>query len=59
MAHYFTNDIVKDYTYTLVRKAMESESDRKNMIISYVFSELINRNTSPSIVKNVFNLDTR
>ena len=39
-----TNDIVKDYTYTLVRKAMESESARKNMIISYVFSELINRN---------------
>ncbi len=39
-----TNDIAKDYTYTLVRKAMESESARKNMIISYVFSELINRN---------------
>ena len=34
---------VNDYTYDLVREAMASESDRKNMIISYVCGELINR----------------
>lgn len=34
---------VNDYTYDLVRKAMASESDRKNIIISYVCGELINR----------------
>lgn len=34
---------INDYTYDLVRKAMASESDRKNAIISYVCGELINR----------------
>ena len=35
---------VNDYTYDLVRRAMASESDRKNRIIGYVTSELFNRN---------------
>lgn len=35
---------VNDYTYDLVRQAMKSETQRKNAIISYVFTELINRN---------------
>lgn len=33
---------VTDYTYDLVRRAMSSEAQRKNAIISYVYSELIN-----------------
>ena len=39
-----TQKIVTDYTYDMVRESMKSESARKNMIISYVFSELINKN---------------
>lgn len=35
---------VNDYTYDLIKAAMSSEAQRKNAIISYVFSELINRN---------------
>lgn len=38
-----TQTNVNDYTYDLVRAAMSSEAQRKNAIISYVFSELINR----------------
>lgn len=32
---------VNDYTYNVVRKAMESESYRKNAIIGYVLNELV------------------
>lgn len=38
-----TQKNINDYTYDLVRKSIESESCRKNIILSYVFSELINR----------------
>lgn len=35
---------VNDYTYDLVRKAMASESERKNAIIGYVLAELFHQN---------------
>lgn len=38
-----TQSDVNNYTYDLVRAAMSSEAQRKNVIISYVFSELVNR----------------
>ena len=36
-----TQTNVNDYTYDLVRRAMDSESERKNIIIGYVYSELL------------------
>ena len=36
-----TKKMVDDYTYGLVREAMESESSRKNYILSHVYSQLI------------------
>lgn len=36
----FTKKIVEDYTYHLVRTAMEEESRRKNYILSWIFSEM-------------------
>lgn len=39
-----TQSNVNDYTYDLVRQSMQSEANRKNMIISYVFSELLSNN---------------
>lgn len=42
---------VNDYTYDLVRRSMASESYRKNMIISYVTSELINQNAKDMDIK--------
>ncbi len=37
-----TQKNINDYTYDLIRRVMESESCRKNAIISYVIMELIN-----------------
>lgn len=42
---------VNDYTYTLVRKAMASEADRKNAIIGYVLNELINCGAKDMAIK--------
>lgn len=36
----FTRKIVNDYTYGLVRTAMEEEARRKNYILSWIFSEM-------------------
>ena len=36
-----TQKNINDYTYDLVRKSIKSESCRRNIILSYVFSELI------------------
>ena len=36
----FTRKMVSDYTYNLVRTAMDEESRRKNYIISWIFSEM-------------------
>lgn len=33
---------IKDYAYDLVRRSMKSEALRKNMIWSYIFTELVN-----------------
>ena len=35
-----TRSMINDYTYTLVRDAMESEARRKNYILSYAFSKM-------------------
>ena len=35
-----TRPMVNDYTYTLVRDAMESEARRKNYILSYAFAKM-------------------
>lgn len=37
----FTQKIVNDYTYGLVKEAMDSEARRKNYILSWIFSEMI------------------
>lgn len=36
----FTQKMINDYTYNLVRTAMEEEARRKNYILSWIFSEM-------------------
>ena len=36
----FTRSMVNNYTYSLVRTAMEEEARRKNYILSWIFSEM-------------------
>lgn len=36
----FTRNMVNNYTYSLVRTAMEEEARRKNYILSWIFSEM-------------------
>lgn len=36
----FTQKMINDYTYSLVRTAMEEEARRKNYILSWIFSEM-------------------
>lgn len=37
----YTQKMVNDYTYGLVRDCMESEARRKNYILSYIFSKMV------------------
>ena len=37
----FTQKMINDYTYNLVRTAMEEEARRKNYILSYAYSEMV------------------
>jgi len=36
----YTQKMINDYTYSLVRTAMEEEARRKNYILSWMFSEM-------------------
>lgn len=46
-----TNQNIIDYTYDLVRRAMESEARRKNITITYVYSELQNQHAMDMDIK--------
>ena len=37
----YTHKMASDYTYDIVRKAMESEARRKNYILSYIYTKMI------------------
>lgn len=51
----FTQKMVNDYTYNLVRTAMEEESRRKNYILSWIFSEMrLNRVDRMESLKDKF-----
>lgn len=50
-----TRKIVNDYTYNLVRTAMEEEAKRKNYILSWILSEMrLNRVDSMETLKEKF-----
>lgn len=50
-----TRKIVNDYTYNLVRTAMEEEARRKNYILSWIFSEMrLNRVDCMETLKEKF-----
>lgn len=42
-----------DYTYSLIREAMESEARRKNYILSYVYAELVAMRASQMEYKEI------
>ena len=51
----FTQKMINDYTYNLVRTAMEEEARRKNYIISWIFSEMrLNRVDQMESLKDKF-----
>ena len=51
----FTQKIINDYTYNLVRTAMEEEARRKNYILSCIFSEMrLNRVDQMENLKDKF-----
>lgn len=51
----FTQKMVNDYTYNLVRIAMEEEARRKNYILSWIFSEMrLNRVDQMESLKDKF-----
>ena len=51
----FTQKMINDYTYNLVRTAMEEEARRKNYILSWIFSEMrLNRVDQMESLKDKF-----
>ena len=51
----FTQKMINDYTYNLVRTAMEEEARRKNYILSWIFSEIrLNRVDQMESLKDKF-----
>lgn len=51
----FTRKMINDYTYNLVRTAMEEEARRKNYILSWIFSEMrLNRVDQMESLKDKF-----
>lgn len=51
----FTQKMISDYTYNLVRTAMEEEARRKNYILSWIFSEMrLNRVDQMESLKDKF-----
>lgn len=51
----FTKKMINDYTYNLVRTAMEEEARRKNYILSWIFSEMrLNRVDQMESLKDKF-----
>ena len=51
----FTHKMINDYTYNLVRTAMEEEARRKNYILSWIFSEMrLNRVDQMESLKDKF-----
>ena len=51
----FTQKMIDDYTYNLVRTAMEEEARRKNYILSWIFSEMrLNRVDQMESLKDKF-----
>lgn len=46
-------EMAVDYTYSLIREAMESEARRKNYILSYIYSELVSMGASYMEYKDV------
>lgn len=51
----FTRKMINDYTYNLVRTAMEEEARHKNYIISWIFSEMrLNRVDQMESLKDKF-----
>lgn len=56
----FTQKMVNDYTYNLVRTAMEEESRRKNYILSWIFfGNEIEQSRSDGIVKGQIQIHLR